>query len=87
MAAEPASRDRSPKPLSAAALSGRHDPQMRRTAKRSGKERGCWTYIPAEALIQAGFDPDGPAPFYRTVALPRGRSSASRIIVNLYKTQ
>jgi hypothetical protein len=34
----------------AAAVAGRHDHAARRRAKRSGREKGCWTYIPAELL-------------------------------------
>lgn len=52
---------------------GKHDPAARRQAKRSGRERGCWTYIPAESLVKAGIDPAGPPPFYRVWGGARGR--------------
>lgn len=54
------------KPPGAALPSGRYDAGERRLAKRSGRERGCWTYIPAAELQKAGVDPDGPPPRYRT---------------------
>ena len=44
---------------------GRYDSAERRRAKRSGREQGCWTYIPADELRAAGFDPSDPSPFYR----------------------
>lgn len=52
--------------------SGRHDPAKRRQSKRSGREAGCWTYIAAEQLAKAGYDPSGPAPFYRVWGSSRG---------------
>lgn len=60
---------------------GRYDSGERRQTKRSGRERGCWAYIPAEELRKAGIDPDGPAPFYRVWGSPRGS-----LVVRLYKT-
>lgn len=51
----------------------------RRQSKRSQRERGCWTYIPAEELVKVGIDPDGPAPFYRTWGYRRGS-----VVVRLY---
>jgi hypothetical protein len=59
---------------------GRHDYGLRRRAKRSGREKGCWAYIPAEALEQVGFDPDDPPPFYRIWPSSRGG-----LFVRLYK--
>jgi hypothetical protein len=60
---------------------GRHDHAEPRQSKRSGRERGCWTYIPAEQLAALGIDPNGPAPFYVTTASNnRGR----RVFVRLY---
>lgn len=58
---------------------GRHDAAARRRAVRSGRERGCWVYIPAEELAAAGVDPQGDAPFYRTWGRKR------TILVALYK--
>lgn len=59
---------------------GRYDGGERRQAKRSGRERGCWTYIPAEELLRAGIDPAGPPPLYRTW----GRSRGS-VLLRLYR--
>jgi hypothetical protein len=60
---------------------GRYDAGERRQAKRSGRERGCWTYIPAEELRKAGIDPGGPIPFYRVWGSSRGS-----LVIRLYKT-
>lgn len=51
---------------------GRYDPALRRQAKRTGRERGCWIYIAAEELEAAGYDPQGTAPFYRVWGGIRG---------------
>ena len=61
---------------------GRHDPAARRQAQRKSRERGCWVYLSAEALVRAGIDPSGPAPFYRTWSGRRGR-----FVVTLYGEQ
>lgn len=61
---------------------GRHDPAARRRLKRTGKERGGWLYLTAEQLRTAGYDPAGPAPFYRTWANTGGRT-----VVQLYKAK
>lgn len=52
--------------------SGRHDPAKRRQALRKGREKGCSVYIAAEQLAAAGYDPSGPAPFYRVWGSSRG---------------
>jgi hypothetical protein len=57
-----------------------HDPMLRRRALRTGRERGCWVYIPADELSKAGFDPKGSVPFYRTWGHARGS-----LMVRLYK--
>lgn len=59
---------------------GRYDGMARRQSKRSGRETGCWAYIPAEELLKAGIDPQGPAPFYRTWGSTRGS-----VLVRLYR--
>lgn len=59
---------------------GRYDSGERRRSKRTGRERGCWLYIPAEELAKAGVDLDGPPPLYRTWGRPRGS-----LVVRLYK--
>ena len=56
-----------------------YDYAHRRRAKRSGRERGCWTYIPAEELQAAGFDPHGPLPWYRVWGSKRG------VVLRLYR--
>jgi hypothetical protein len=58
-----------------------YDPTKKRKSRRSGRDKGCLTYIPAEVLENAGFDPDGPPPFYRTWASRRSKGS---IMVQLY---
>ena len=59
---------------------GRHDHAARRRAKRSGREGGCWTYIPAELLTEFQHAEDGGAPFYRVWGGQR-----SRYVVTLYR--
>jgi hypothetical protein len=46
-------------------MAGRHDPAATRKAKRSGRQRGCWVYVPAEYLVESGIDPLGKPPTYR----------------------
>jgi len=48
-----------------------YDQARRRCSVRRGRERGCWVYVPAEELRNAGFDPAGPPPFYRLWAQER----------------
>lgn len=61
----------------------RYDAGVRRQGKRSGRERGCWTYIPAEELIAAGV-PTDPPPFYRTRGYQRS-ANGHTVIVSLYR--
>ena len=42
-----------------------YDSVRRRRSVRSGRERGCWVYIPAEILAEAGVDPEIGRPWYR----------------------
>ena len=56
-----------------------HDYAARRKTKRTGRERGCWLYIPAEELAATGYESDAP-PFYR---LWPGRKRT--ILVQLYE--
>jgi hypothetical protein len=51
---------------------GKYDAGQRRRALRSGRERGCWIYVPAAELLRAGVDPTDPPPLYRIWATPRG---------------
>lgn len=60
-------------------MTGRHDQAARRRAKRAGRERGCWLYIPAEQLERAGIDPRGPVPWFKTWDGRKGT-----ILVQLY---
>lgn len=60
--------------------SGRYDSARRRRGKRTGREKGCWLYVPAEELEAAGIDVDGPPPFYRVW----GRRGS--VLVGLYRT-
>ena len=59
---------------------GRHDHAQRRASKRTGRERGCWLYIPAVDLLKAGYGADQPAPYYRVWGNARGR-----VTVQLYR--
>lgn len=61
-----------------------YDPAARRKGLRTQRQRGCMVYIPAEVLIAAGFSPDEPPPFYRTVGHKRSRNAGS-VIVSLYR--
>ena len=57
-----------------------YDEMMRRRARRSGREKGCWLFVPAVELRRAGVDPDGPPPRYRTWGTSRGG-----VFVRLYR--
>lgn len=57
----------------------KYDAGKRRRATRAGRQKGCSVYVPAEELRKAGYDPDGPLPFYRTWGTKGGR-----VIINLY---
>jgi hypothetical protein len=57
-----------------------YDEVARRQARRTGREKGCWVYVPADELRKAGHDPNGAAPLYRTW----GRSRGS-VLVRLYR--
>lgn len=61
-------------------MAGRHDSAARRRGNRSGRERGCWVYVPSEELAKAGIDLSGPPPFYRTWG-----SKSGSVLVRLYK--
>ena len=64
-------------------MSGKHDPAKRRQSTRGGRRRGCFIYIPAEVLEQVGFDPNEPAPFYRT--WPGPKRTNPTVMVQLYR--
>lgn len=59
---------------------GRYDSAERRQGVRKQRERGISVYIPAEELVKAGIDPDGPPPRYRTWGSARGS-----VLVRLYR--
>jgi hypothetical protein len=59
---------------------GRHDHAQRRASKRTGRERGCWLYIPAVQLLRAGYTAEDPPPYYRVWGNARGR-----VTVQLYR--
>lgn len=59
---------------------GRYDAAARRTSKRTGREKGCWVYIPAEVLDKTGYGGDGPPPYFRIWGAPRGR-----LTIQLYR--
>lgn len=68
-----------------ASPSGRtYDQAERKQGKRSGREKGCWTYLPASVLVDAGLNPDDDPPFYRTVGFQRSRNGHT-VIVSLYR--
>ena len=60
-----------------------YDPSARRRAKRAGRERGCWVYIPAVELHAAGFARHE-LPWYRTLGHARSRN-AGTVLVSLYR--
>jgi hypothetical protein len=60
-----------------------HDPGQRRRAVRKQRERGCWVYIAAEQLQEAGVDPHDERPWYK---VSPGRSERrGRFVVTLYR--
>jgi hypothetical protein len=61
-----------------------YDAARRRQSVRAGRFKGCRIYIPAEELRAAGFSPDEPPPFYRTVGYQRSKGAGS-VIVSLYR--
>jgi hypothetical protein len=72
-----AERERDGHPLGP---SGSYDPARVKRGQRSGRETGCWVYIPAAVLEAARMPLDGPAPSYR-VWHGQGRGS---VLVRLY---
>lgn len=61
---------------------GRYDAGERRRSKRTGRERGCWLYIPLAELVVAGIDPEAPPPRYRVWA-----SKGGGLRARLYKEE
>jgi hypothetical protein len=59
-----------------------HDTAARRRGKRSGRERGCWLYVPAETLERAGWSLEAPPPWYRLWGSYDGSRGA--IVARLY---
>lgn len=57
-----------------------HDPARRRKAQRSGRQKGCWVYIPAESMPgRFKAEPDS-VPFYRVWGGP-----TDSLVVRLYR--
>ena len=69
--------------LSATPRATSYDPGLRKRALRAGRQRGRRVYIPAEVLIDAGFDPEQPV-YYRVTGHRRSRNAGS-VIVSLYR--
>jgi hypothetical protein len=67
-------------PVPAHAGGGQYDHARRRQSKRSGRQRGCWVYIPGEELAKTGHGHPDPAPAYRVWGNDRGR-----VVIQLYK--
>lgn len=67
-------------PATASRRSGRYDHGVRRRAKRTGREKGCWLYIPAEQLDKTGHGTSTEPPFYRVWGAARGR-----LTIQLYR--
>lgn len=61
-----------------------YDAARRKRAKRSGRESGCWAYIPGEELERAGLDPKAATPFYTVRGFQRSRNGHTAI-VSLYR--
>ncbi len=49
-----------------------YDRAVRKRGRRSGRERGCWVYVPAAELVKAGYSIHEPPPFYRVWGAKRG---------------
>ena len=64
-------------------MAGKHDHAARRLSKRSGRERGCWTYIPEDVLRALGIEPDDPPPYYRT--WPGPKRTNPTVLVQFYR--
>jgi len=63
-------------------MAGRADIAERRRSRRSGRERGYWTYIPGEELEKMGFSTDEAAPLYKTWPGRKGT-----IMIQLYRRE
>lgn len=63
-------------------VAGRRDASARLRSQRRGRMKGCYVYIAADELVKAGYDPNGPAPFYRVWGSSRGG-----LFVRLYSEQ
>ena len=63
-----------------------YDPGVPRRGVRRGRERGCWVYIPAEVLREAGLPLDDPPPTYRLQGRRRS-AHGHTVFVNLYSDE
>jgi hypothetical protein len=57
-----------------------HDPGLRRKATWAQRQKGCMVYVPADVLKEAGIDPEGPTPYYRTWA-----GKGGSVLLRLYR--
>ena len=60
-----------------------YDPRALRRGRRSGGERGLWTYIPAEELEKLRNLAADPPPLYRLAARVGGRT----IVIQLFPAE
>lgn len=61
-----------------------YDAAARKVSKRTGRQTGCWVYIPGDELAKAGYLPTDPPPFYR-VSVYRRLTNAASAIFSLYR--
>lgn len=66
--------------MTAEPVAGRYDSAARRRAKRSGRQRGCWVYIPHEELVKTGHGAPDHLPWYRVWGQSRGG-----VFIRLYR--
>lgn len=57
-----------------------HDPGLRRKATRTGRQKGCYVYLPQEVLDAARPELNGQLPHYRTWA-----GKGGSVLIRLYR--
>lgn len=57
-----------------------HDPGLRRKATRTGRQKGCWVYLPAEVVAAAQPKLGADLPYYRTWP-----SKGGGVLIRLYR--
>ncbi len=65
-------------------MAGMSDTRLRKKGQRHGREGGCRVNIPAEVLVEAGFNPADPPPYYTVRGYHRSKNGHS-VIVSLYR--